>query len=568
MAFEIGAQIGPYKITELLGQGGMATVYKGYHEALDRYVAIKALNPALLDDQNFSKRFQREARVIAKLEHPNIVPVYDYSEHEGRPYLVMKIITGVTLKDRIKAGDLSKDEITMVIKSVGAALSYAHEQGVLHRDIKPSNVLLSDDNQVYLADFGLARLVHSGESTLTSDRILGTPKYISPEQAMSKPELDARADVYSFGAMVYELVVGRVPFLADTPFTIIHDHIYTPLPSPKEVNPDISDEIAIVLTKALEKKPENRYSSAEAFVNEFIFMYSMEETEGAVDDVSQPNDAEETLVSSDVLASAPLEEKVSVEPEDKPKKEKKRKLNKKSCLWIALSLIAAVVLVFGCLAVFGGILEKLEEPTMLQESDNDVYQEANYLLEEAYYYMVDGDYPAMEEMLQEAYDLVAQDREYYLDTMRYLEENEEYLFATLVGLSLVKDMQIEEMDAETLEKIHELLYKAARDERAEPFMFEKEDRFAIVGRIAALRYHLYHGESPDIIRRELIDVLDSPLLMRRFPEAKLLQVEINIMINDYGQAQELADEMFSQAPGKIPEWIIIELDRIVSEELN
>jgi serine/threonine protein kinase len=178
MSFSVGENIGPYRIVEKLGQGGMATVYKAYHASLDRYVALKALHPAFNEDKTFASRFQREARVVARLEHPNIVPVYDYAEHETRPYLVMKYIEGDTLKARLDQGPLSADEISKIVDAMGAALTYAHKQGILHRDIKPSNAIIANDGQIYLADFGLARIAQSGESTLSSDMIMGTPQYI------------------------------------------------------------------------------------------------------------------------------------------------------------------------------------------------------------------------------------------------------------------------------------------------------------------------------------------------------------------------------------------------------
>jgi eukaryotic-like serine/threonine-protein kinase len=216
MSFKIGENVGPYQIIEQLGQGGMATVFKAYHASLDRYVALKVLHQAFNEDQAFTARFQREARVVAKLEHPNIVPVYDYAEHENRPYLVMKFIEGDTLKARFSKGVLTSKEIEQVVDSVGAALEYAHQQGILHRDIKPSNVLIATDGVMYLADFGLARIAQAGESTLSSDSIMGTPQYISPEQAMGKKDLDSGTDIYSFAVMLYEMVVGQVPFNADT----------------------------------------------------------------------------------------------------------------------------------------------------------------------------------------------------------------------------------------------------------------------------------------------------------------------------------------------------------------
>lgn len=269
MSFKPGGNVGPYQIIEQLGQGGMASVYKAYHAALDRYVALKVLHQAFNEDSTFIGRFQREARVVAKLEHPNIVPVYDYAEHEGRPYLVMKFIEGDTLKARMTAGPLSSKEIEQVVETVGAALGYAHRQGVLHRDIKPSNVLISNENIIYLADFGLARIAQAGESTLSTDSVMGTPQYISPEQAMGKKDLDAKTDIYSFGVMLYEMVVGQVPFSADTPFSIIHDHIYTPLPLPQSVNPNVPEPVQRVLLKALAKDRNDRYQSVEELIGAF-----------------------------------------------------------------------------------------------------------------------------------------------------------------------------------------------------------------------------------------------------------------------------------------------------------
>ncbi len=269
MSFNVGENAGPYRIIEQLGQGGMATVYKAYHASLDRYVALKVLHPAFHQDQTFAARFQREARVVARLEHQNIVPVYDYAEHEGRPFLVMKYIEGDTLKARMSQGPLTAGEIERVVSSVGYALAYAHRQGILHRDIKPSNVMIAFDGSIYLTDFGLARIAEAGESTMSSDSIMGTPQYISPEQAMGKKDLDAGTDIYSFGVMLYEMVVGRVPFNADTPFAIIHDHIYTPLPPPRAVNPNVPESVQRVLLKALAKDRADRYATVEDLIKAF-----------------------------------------------------------------------------------------------------------------------------------------------------------------------------------------------------------------------------------------------------------------------------------------------------------
>ncbi len=181
----------------------------------------------------------------------------------------MKYIEGDTLKARLSKGPLSSEEITNVVESVGSALAHAHKQGILHRDIKPSNVLIGVDGQMYLADFGLARIAQAAESTLSSDMIMGTPQYISPEQAMGEKNLDEGTDIYSFGVMLYEMVVGQVPFNADTPFSIIHDHIYSPLPMPRAINPNVPESVQRVLLKALAKERADRYPDVDTLVKAF-----------------------------------------------------------------------------------------------------------------------------------------------------------------------------------------------------------------------------------------------------------------------------------------------------------
>jgi serine/threonine protein kinase len=268
MSFIIGGRIGPYTIQELLGQGGMATVYKAYHPALDRYVAIKAMDANLGQERDFIERFRREARVIAKLDNSHIVPVYDFDEHNGQPYIVLKFIDGQTLRDRMLASALSELEILKIISAVGDGLQYAHNRGVLHRDIKPSNVLVASDGKVYLTDFGLARIVESA-STLTGDMILGTPHYISPEQALNAESLDEGTDIYSFGIMMYEMVTGCLPFSADTVFSIIEAHIHESPPLPTSVKADIPEEVERVILKALAKQRSDRYAKVADLVNAF-----------------------------------------------------------------------------------------------------------------------------------------------------------------------------------------------------------------------------------------------------------------------------------------------------------
>lgn len=266
MPFIVGEQVGAYRIVEQLGQGGMSTVYKAYHAALDRYVALKVLHPVFKGDRDFLQRFQREARIVARLEHPYIVPVYDFSEHEGTPYLVMRYVEGRTLKAVLaEAAPLPMDRILAILRPVCEALAYAHGQGVLHRDIKPSNILIGQEGKVYVTDFGLAKMAQTGDSTISQDRMIGTPQYISPEQAKGEP-LDHRTDLYSLGVVLFEMVTGRVPYTADTPFAVIHDHIFSPLPLPSRLNPGVPPAVEQVILKALAKSPDDRFQDATEFL--------------------------------------------------------------------------------------------------------------------------------------------------------------------------------------------------------------------------------------------------------------------------------------------------------------
>lgn len=343
MSFSIGEQVGPFQITAQLGSGGMATVFKAYHAALDRYVAIKVLHPAFKQDPNFLSRFQREARIVAKLDHPHIVPVFDFSEANGQPYLVMRFIEGETLKAHLSTRDLTLPEVRRVIKPVAEALAYAHGQGVLHRDVKPSNILLTPDGGIYLADFGLARMAQAGESTLSQDSLLGTPQYISPEQAQGQSDLDARTDIYSLGVVVYELLVGRVPYQADTPYAVIHDHIYAPLPLPRSIKPDFPEVLERVLLKALTKDRADRYAS----VNEFYAALDQ-----AIDQASSlspitaaiSKPIEPTTPIGPAVSTDPLATRAVVADRAKPK----------WVLWLVLGIVAVIAVAYVVITIGTG----------------------------------------------------------------------------------------------------------------------------------------------------------------------------------------------------------------------
>ncbi len=269
MSLNAGDDFAGYEIVTQVGSGGMATVYQAYHERLDRHVAIKVMHDTFVQDATFLERFQREARIVARLEHPHIVSVYDYDEFEGQPYFVMKYIEGGTLKRRLIKRGITLDEIKSLMTTLADALTYAHEKGVLHRDIKPSNILIDERDLPYISDFGLARIAQVGDSTISHDMMLGTPFYISPEQARGERDLSPATDVYSFGIILYELLVGRAPFIADNSYAIVHEHIYTAPMPPSRINPDLSPALDGVLLKALAKEPSERYQSATALMDDF-----------------------------------------------------------------------------------------------------------------------------------------------------------------------------------------------------------------------------------------------------------------------------------------------------------
>lgn len=356
MTLQIGENVGPYRIIAQLGQGGMATVYKAYHANLDRYVAIKVMHAAFKEDSTFLARFQREARVLAKLEHPNIVPVYDFADHAGQPYLVMKYVEGDTLKARMANGSLSTGEILKVVDAVGAGLAYAHKQGVLHRDIKPSNVIITPDGQYYLSDFGLARIATAGESTLSQDTMLGTPNYISPEQAKGVSDLDGRTDIYSFGVLLYEMIVGRVPYSGDTPFAVIHDHIYTPLPLPSAVNPNVPEPVERVLLKALAKERDDRYSDAPALVA--AFHQALEESgtvpqpAPVVAPVSLGSASSTATRRTPAAAATVVAPPVAAKPASQPAPKK----SSSPWVWVVVGGIVLVALALGAVLIGGRIL--------------------------------------------------------------------------------------------------------------------------------------------------------------------------------------------------------------------
>jgi serine/threonine protein kinase len=256
-----GKQFGPYQIVAPVGEGGMAAVYKAYQPSMERYVALKVLPRTYAEDPQFVSRFKREAKLLAQLQHPHILPVFDFGMAEGYTFIVMPFIQGGKLTDAMKGEPLPLARIRQVITQVGDALDYAHERGMIHRDVKPSNILIDERGNCLLTDFGLARMVEDSVNLTSSGAIMGTPAYMSPEQG-SGQKIDARSDIYSLGIVLFEMATGRVPYQAETPVAIVFKHIQDPLPLPRKVNPAIPEAVERVILKSLSKRPEDRYPTA------------------------------------------------------------------------------------------------------------------------------------------------------------------------------------------------------------------------------------------------------------------------------------------------------------------
>jgi serine/threonine protein kinase len=564
MSFKPGENVGPYQIIEQLGQGGMASVYKAYHAALDRYVALKVLHQAFNEDSTFISRFQREARVVARLEHSNIVPVYDYAEHEGRPYLVMKFIEGDTLKARLNQGPLTAAEIEQVVDSVGSALAYAHRQGVLHRDIKPSNVLLSTDHVMYLADFGLARIAQDGESTLSADSIMGTPQYISPEQAMGKKDLDNKTDIYSLGVMLYEMVVGRVPFTADTPFSIIHDHIYSPLPLPRSINSNVPEPVERVLLKALAKDRIDRFSSVEELVHAFkqAWIESGVPMQGTSIKMRPPSLKEPTGAQKTVAPGA----KTEIAKGSAPKR-------KSSSLWVGIGLFilllcaavifitrnnlirrmlvgerpttVAVVSVTPTQVVEATIEVTATLPSVVEVPEVAAAREAVQKdpgdpiahLQLSLAMWDDGQKNPAYEALAQAANLAGTDKEFFMKATQEFQTREAWVPTAGMYLRLIGLGQKENLSPEIQNGLHESVYKAAMEKEMPLYVFfERIDSFDLpLGYIARGRYALYNGSVEDA----KLQLANAEGIRSDMYEAFLLKAEIEMQVGSRETAKNI-----------------------------
>jgi serine/threonine protein kinase len=261
----IGTTLGQYTILEEAGRGGMATVYLAKQTTMNRNVAIKVLPPHFLHDPSFLERFKREVEVISQLEHPHILPIYEFGEADGMPYIAMRFLAGGSMAQMIRRGVPDLEELIRPMRQVSQALDYAHMQGIIHRDLKPGNIMLDEGGNAYLSDFGIARVMGSD---LTGSAIIGTPAYMSPEQAHGIA-IDGRSDIYSLGVVLFELITGREPYQAETPMALLLKHMNEPMPPARDFREGVSDSVEEVLAKATDKDPDGRYSSAKEMSDAF-----------------------------------------------------------------------------------------------------------------------------------------------------------------------------------------------------------------------------------------------------------------------------------------------------------
>ncbi|MFZ0904285.1 MAG: serine/threonine-protein kinase, partial [Mycobacterium sp.] len=255
-----GTPFGRYRLLSLLGEGGMGEVWRAHDTVTDRVVAIKVLSTRLSKDEEFQRRFRREAQAAARLETPHVVPIYDYGEIDGRLFVSMRLIKGRDLATVLADGPLEPARAARIIGQVAEALHAAHEIGLIHRDIKPSNILLDDRDFAYLIDFGIARIADDTRMTKTGNTI-GTFAYIAPERLDGRGEEDARVDIYSLACVLYECLAGEPPFGGDTMARLVYAHVNNPPPRPSIARPDVPAQVDAVIAKGMAKKPDQRYAT-------------------------------------------------------------------------------------------------------------------------------------------------------------------------------------------------------------------------------------------------------------------------------------------------------------------
>lgn len=317
----IGQTLGNYQIEEEIGRGGMATVYRALESGVQRYVALKVMRNPAVDTETFRQRFRREAQTVANLEHFHILPLYAYGEEGDTAYFVMRYIPYGTLSELIEKGPIALNDAGRIIGQIASALDYAHKRGIIHRDVKPSNIMMDEDNNAYLTDFGIAKIFQATIQLTGDGSLVGTPTYMSPEQCQGD-ELTSASDTYALGIVLYEMLTGRVPFQSETPLALIHMHVNVDPPKPRTIDADLPPQVEAVLMKALRKNPSERYESTVEFADALNTAIQAAENEedtldvdglGAIQAVTKRNEplsnrqveAERALLSQAVTAPMP-----------------------------------------------------------------------------------------------------------------------------------------------------------------------------------------------------------------------------------------------------------------------
>ena len=335
-----------YELNHLIARGGMAEVYRAHDRLLDRPVALKVLFPELSVDRSFVERFRREAQAAANLSHPNIVPVFDWGEDTGTYFIVMEFIDGRPLSAILKtAGPLSADRTADIGAHVAAALGYAHKHGVIHRDVKPGNVLITDEGQVKVTDFGIARAINTEESLTQTGAVMGTATYFSPEQAEGMG-VDARSDIYSLGVVLFEMATGRPPFLGDTPVAVASKHVRDHPPAPRELNPAIPPTFEAIILKAMAKNPEHRYATAEDLRADLL-RFNEGRTVLAMDDATSLLAVAGTTAVVGTVAGMDVTQSVSATPPAEEVEDEEAGSNRTRTYAIILAILVLLLLVAG-----------------------------------------------------------------------------------------------------------------------------------------------------------------------------------------------------------------------------
>lgn len=383
-----------YEILDVIGVGGMAVVYKAYCHRLHRYVAIKVLKRDLAADAEFRRRFHEEAQAVAMLSHPNIVSVYDVSKGDDLDYIVMELIDGITLKQYMqkKEGRLNWRESLYFITQIVRALGHAHGRGIIHRDIKPQNIMVLRDGSVKVADFGIARIMSAAQNTLTQEA-LGSVHYISPEQARGS-HIDARADIYSAGVVLYEMLTGRLPFDGDSPVSVAIQHISAKPMSPREIIPDIPVGLEEITMKAMASRIDLRYMNAEAMLRDLEefrknpqveFHYNLASFHGNQPVPDEPTQTVDSTSSLSRRQRPPARPRPAPPPRHYPSEEEyEESQERKRTLVIPIVVVVFLVGVgiFLWLTFFSGLFEKedvLRVPDLLGEQIDQVSKDQEIL---------------------------------------------------------------------------------------------------------------------------------------------------------------------------------------------